>query len=92
VLLMLAAQSAKSDSGEAIKSQIREVSGSSTGQAISDPCEALKILKEGKKVKYEGASGDLVIDPYGDVVGSYDVWQVQDNGKLKVVGNVTPTK
>ncbi len=92
VLLMLAAQSAKSNSGEAIKSQIREVSGSSTGQAVSDPCEALKILKQGKKVKYEGASGDLVIDPYGDVVGSYDVWQVQDNGKLKVVGNVTPTK
>ncbi len=90
VLLMLSAQSGKNNSGDALKSHIREVSGDSTGQPVSDPCLGLKLLKEGKKIKYQGASGDLAIDPYGDVVGSYDVWQVQDNGKLKIVDNVTP--
>jgi neutral amino acid transport system substrate-binding protein len=90
VLLMLAAQDAKSNSGEAIKSKLRDVSGSSKGTPVSDPCLALRLLRSGKKVKYQGASGDLIIDANGDVVGSYDVWTVQDDGKLKIIDEVTP--
>lgn len=89
-LLMLAAQSAKANTGEGIKSQIREVAGGD-GQEVSDVCEGLKLLKEGKKINYQGASGNVDIDPQGDVVGAYDIWQVQPDGKLKVIDTVDPT-
>jgi neutral amino acid transport system substrate-binding protein len=89
-LLMLAAQSAKANTGEGIKNQIREVAGGD-GQEVSDVCEGLKLLKEGQKINYQGASGNVDIDPQGDVVGAYDIWQVQPDGKLKVIDTVDPT-
>lgn len=89
VLLMLAAQSAKANTGEGIKSNIREVAGGS-GQEVSDVCEGLKLLKEGKKINYQGASGNVDIDAQGDVIGAYDIWQVQPDGTLKVIDTVDP--
>jgi neutral amino acid transport system substrate-binding protein len=88
-LLMLAAQAAKANTGEGIKTNIREVAGGS-GQEVADVCEGLKLLKEGKKINYQGASGNVDIDPQGDVVGAYDIWQVQPDGKLKVIDTVDP--
>ncbi len=90
IVLMLAAQAAKSNTGDAIKSKIREVSSSADGVKVTDPCEALKLIKEGKKINYQGASGNVDIDANGDVIGSYDVWTVKDDGKLKVIDQVTP--
>ncbi|MFM6281183.1 MAG: amino acid ABC transporter substrate-binding protein, partial [Dolichospermum sp.] len=43
-----------------------------------------KLLKEGKKINYQGASGDVDVDTNGDVIGTYDVWTVGDDGKIKV--------
>jgi neutral amino acid transport system substrate-binding protein len=87
VLLMLAAQSAKVNTGEGIKSKIREVA-SGDGEKVSDVCKGLALLKDGKKINYQGASGNVDIDENGDVIGSYDIWQVQPDGTLKVTGNV----
>jgi neutral amino acid transport system substrate-binding protein len=89
-LLMLAAQAAKANTGTGIQSNIREVAGGS-GQEVSDVCEGLKLLKDGKKINYQGASGNVDIDPLGDVVGAYDIWQVQPDGKLKVIDTVDPS-
>ncbi len=86
-LLMLAAQAAKTNTGEGIQSQLREVAGGS-GQEVSDVCEGLTLLKAGKKINYQGASGNVDIDAQGDVVGSYDIWQVQPDGSLKVIDKV----
>ncbi len=86
-VMMLAAQAAKTNTGEGIKSKIREVS-SGDGEKVSDICKALAMVKEGKKINYEGASGNVDIDENGDVIGSYDIWQVQPDGTLKVTGNV----
>jgi len=88
-LLVLAAQAAKSNTGDGIKSKIREVSNP-PGIEVTDVCEGLKLLREGKDINYQGASGNVDIDANGDVVGSYDVWRVEDDGKLKVVGKVSP--
>jgi neutral amino acid transport system substrate-binding protein len=90
VLLMLAAEAAKTNTGEGIKSKIREVSGPS-GTPVTDPCKAIALIKQGQEVDYQGASGNVDIDENGDVVGSYDVWTVKPDGTLEVIDKVSPT-
>jgi neutral amino acid transport system substrate-binding protein len=50
----------------------------------------LELLRKGEKINYQGASSNVDIDANGDVVGIYDVWAVQPDGKLAVTGKVTP--
>lgn len=88
-LLMLAAQAAGVNTGEGIKAHLREISGGS-GTPVDDVCKGLELLRQGEKINYQGASGNVDIDANGDVVGVYDIWQVADNGTLKVIGKVTP--
>ena len=57
---------------------------------MSDVCEGLKLLKEGKDINYQGASGNVDVDENGDVIGVYDVWRVEADGKLKTIGKVKP--
>ncbi|QSV67824.1 MAG: ABC transporter substrate-binding protein [Aphanizomenon flos-aquae DEX188] len=83
-LLVLAAQAAKENTGVAIAGKLREVAAGS-GTPVSDVCEGLKLLKEGKQINYQGASGDVDVDANGDVIGTYDVWTVGDDGKIKVI-------
>ncbi len=88
-LLVLAAQAAKQNTGVGIASKLREVANP-PGIEVSDVCEGLKLLKEGKKINYQGASGNVDIDQNGDVVGVYDIWTVGDDGKIKTIGQVSP--
>jgi neutral amino acid transport system substrate-binding protein len=87
-LLMLAAQAAKTNTGEGIASKIREVAGG-PGEEVSDLCQAVTLLKAGKKINYQGASGNVDIDAQGDIVGTYDIWQVQPDGTLKTIDKVS---
>ncbi|WP_223343227.1 ABC transporter substrate-binding protein [Synechocystis sp. PCC 7339] len=89
VLMMLAAEAAKSNTGTAIQSKIREVSNG-PGEEVTDACEAIAMVREGKEINYQGASGNVDIDENGDVVGSYDVWTVKGDGTLEVIDKVTP--
>ncbi len=88
-LVAIAAESAKSGSGEAIKSKIREVANP-PGTEVTDVCEALKLVKAGTEINYQGASGNVDLDELGDVKGSYDVWTVESTGKIKVIDKVSP--
>ncbi|QZZ19378.1 ABC transporter substrate-binding protein [Leptothermofonsia sichuanensis E412] len=88
-LLVLAAEAAKVNTGEGISSKIRDVANA-PGTEVTDVCEALKLIRSGQEINYQGASGNVDIDENGDVVGSYDVWQVTDDGKLEVIGKVSP--
>jgi neutral amino acid transport system substrate-binding protein len=87
-LIMLAAQAAKTNTGEGIASKIREVAGG-PGEEVSDLCQAVTLLKAGKKINYQGASGNVDIDAQGDIVGTYDIWQVQPDGTLKTIDQVS---
>jgi len=89
VLLMLAADGAKANTGEGIQSKLRDVANA-PGTEVSDVCEGLKLLRAGQDINYQGASGNVDIDENGDVVGSYDVWSVKDDGTLANVGKVKP--
>lgn len=88
-LLALAAQASKANTGEGIKSKIREVANA-PGEEVTDVCKALELVRQGKDINYQGASGNVDIDENGDVIGSYDVWNVLDDGKLTVTGKVSP--
>ena len=89
VLLMLAAQAAGENTGEGIKNKIREVAGGE-GQTVTDACEAMELVRNGEAINYQGASGNVDIDENGDVVGIYDVWEVQSDGSLKIIDKVAP--
>lgn len=86
-LLMLAAEAAKANTGEGIQSKLRDVANA-PGTEVSDVCEGLKLLRAGQDINYQGASGNVDIDENGDVVGSYDVWSVKDDGTLANVSKV----
>lgn len=88
-LLVLAAQAGKENTGTAIQQHIRSVANG-PGEEVSDVCQGLKLLQEGKEINYQGASGNVDIDAQGDVLGSYDIWTVKEDGKLATIGNVTP--
>jgi neutral amino acid transport system substrate-binding protein len=91
VLLMLAAQAAKANTGEGIASKIREVSNA-PGTAVTDPCKAMELVKKGEDIDFQGASGNVDIDENGDVIGSYDVWTVKDDGTLEIIDKVNPAQ
>ncbi|MDJ0659521.1 MAG: ABC transporter substrate-binding protein [Crocosphaera sp.] len=91
ILLMLAAEAAKANTGEAIQSKIREVANG-PGTEVSDPCEAIALVRDGEDINYQGASGNVDIDENGDVVGSYDVWTVTAEGTTEVIDKVSPTE
>lgn len=85
-LILLAAQAAGSNEGEAIASELRNVA--SGGTPVSDVCEALQLIKDGEDIDYQGASGAVDIDENGDVVGNYDVWTVTEEGEIEVIDQV----
>ncbi len=91
ILLMLAAEAADANTGEAIQGKIREVANA-PGTEVTDPCEAMELIRKGEDIDYQGASGNVDIDEYGDVVGSYDVWTVKEDGTTEVIDKVSPAQ
>jgi neutral amino acid transport system substrate-binding protein len=91
ILMMLAAEASKENTGDGIKSKIRDVANA-PGVEVTEPCEAMKLIREGEEINYQGASGNVDIDEYGDVVGSYDVWTVKEDGTLEVIDKVNPVQ
>ena len=89
VLMMLAAEASDANTGEGIKSKILEVANA-PGTEVTDACEAMELVRNGEDVNFQGASGNVDIDDNGDVVGSYDVWQVGEDGTLSVIDTVDP--
>ena len=87
-VLILAAEAAKSTTSTAIKDKIPEIANP-PGQQVTDVCEALSLIRAGKKINYQGASGNIDFDAQGDVTGSYDVWTIDHAGNLKVINKVT---
>lgn len=89
VLMMLAAEASDTNTGEGIKENILNVANA-PGAEVSNACEAIELVRQGKDINFQGASGNVDIDKNGDVVGSYDVWQVGEDGSLSVIDNVSP--
>ncbi|MFP4134390.1 MAG: ABC transporter substrate-binding protein [Halothece sp.] len=89
VLMMLAAELGGENTGTAIKENLRAVSNA-PGVEVSDPCEAMRLVRDGEEINYQGASGAIELDEYGDTVGVYDVWEVNPQGRIDVIDQVEP--
>lgn len=83
-VLALAAEAAQSNDGTAIRDALNEVANA-PGEPVSDVCQALELVRAGTDIDYQGASGTVDFNAEGDVVGSYDVWTVSDEGAIEVL-------
>lgn len=86
-LTILAAQAANSTEEGAIRDQLRLVANP-PGIEVTNICTGLKLLKSGQDIDYQGASGNVNLDENGDVIGSYDIWSVNDQGKVEVINQI----
>ncbi|MBX6350511.1 MAG: ABC transporter substrate-binding protein [Clostridia bacterium] len=76
--------------GKAIAQAIIDVA-SPPGQKVSDPAVALHLVQQGEEIDFDGASGSLDMDQVGDIVSAtYEVWTIDDNGKIQHVKDITP--
>lgn len=89
VLALLAIQQAGKAEGPAIKDALLKVAGP-PGTQVSDVAEALALLAKGEDIDYEGASSSANMDAVGDVLSDYEVWEIQDDGGIKAIKDVTP--
>jgi branched-chain amino acid transport system substrate-binding protein len=87
MLLALAAEQAKNDSGEAIAANM--ISVSTGGEKVSTFADGLAAIKAGKDVDYEGFSGPIEFDAKGDPTGaSIGIWKYEDASGISVLKDV----
>ena len=87
--LMLAAEAAGSVDGDAVRDQLRAIAGP-PGQAVqatpSGVAEALRLLRAGEGIDYEGAASTLDWDANGDLRrGHIGVWRFTADGGIEDV-------
>jgi len=86
ILCFLGAVAAGSNQGPAIQAKLRNVSAP-PGRPVSfeDLPEAIRLLREGKDIDYQGASGPIDLDAQGDpTVGTYEVFVYGRRGKFTI--------
>lgn len=86
-VVTLAAEAAKTITGPAIKEKIFSAANP-PGVAVSDVCQALALIRDGREIDYQGASGVVDFNKTGDVVGVYDVWTIDYTGAIKVEATI----
>ncbi len=89
IAIALAAQAAGSIEGAAIRDELRAI-GSAPGETvIAGPegvAEALRILRDGGEVDYQGAAGTVDWDENGDLVrGAVAIWRFTAEGTIEDV-------
>ena len=84
-LAILAVAAGKNASGESIQKTIRSTIGGPEGEPVGDVLTGLKLLSEGKRINYEGASSNCEFLPNGNLPNAiFKTMQVKD-GTLKAV-------
>ena len=90
ILNAIAAQAAGKASGPAIITQLTNISKSGAGKTtVTDFAAALKAIKAGKKVNYDGLSGPIEFDENGDPTGAYiGIYKYDATGNFSLVRTV----
>ena len=90
ILCFLAAVAAGSNEGEAIQGRIRDVSAP-PGRAVSfeELGDAVRALRNGEDIDYQGASGAIDLDGQGDpTAATYEVFEYGPNRRFRVTRQV----
>jgi len=90
-IVALAIAKAGKPEAAAIKAAIPEVvaaDGEPIHAGKEEFAKALKLMKEGKPIKYEGVIGPVSFDQYGDITGPFRLWQIKD-GKVTTIGEMS---
>ena len=87
--IMLAAEAAGSVDGHAIRDQLRAIARPPGQMVHATPdgiADALRLLREGKEIDYEGAASTLDWDANGDLRrGHIGVWRFTKDGGIEEV-------
>lgn len=83
VVVALALEKGGEATGTAIRDNIRDIANA-PGEEVTDIGEALKLIREGKEINYQGASGEITFDENGDVFGVYCVFSIADDGSVEL--------
>ena len=90
IVALAVAKAGKADAA-AIKQAIPEVvapGGTPIYAGKAEFAKALKLIKEGKPIRYEGVIGPVEFDQYGDITGPFRLWRIQF-GEVKTVGEMS---
>ena len=84
-LAILSMAKAGAASGAAIRDNLRKISNNDGGVKVDNAIDGLKALKEGKEIKYAGASGPCKFSDIGNILEvTFRLNQVKD-GKIAEV-------
>jgi branched-chain amino acid transport system substrate-binding protein len=83
-LACLAAAIAPAITGEGLRGAIRMVSQGG-GERVTDVLEGLRLLREGKKIDYAGASGPCDFTDTGDILACPFRYEIAEGGKLRTL-------
>ncbi|HYM68432.1 MAG TPA: ABC transporter substrate-binding protein [bacterium] len=67
-LVALTIQKAGAATGTAVRDNVRKISNNLNATKVYSAVEGLALLKQGKEIKYVGASGPCEFDPKGDIL------------------------
>lgn len=87
LLILFAIEQAGVYDGAAIRDHIASVA-SPEGEAVSEVARALELIRAGKEINYEGASGSVDMDEVGDVTAEYEMWRITADGSIEILGDV----
>ncbi|WP_339115536.1 ABC transporter substrate-binding protein [Thioclava sp. GXIMD2076] len=91
-IVALAIAEAGEPTPDKIRAAIPEVTGTEGEPIYAGPAEfkkALALIKEGKKIRYEGVIGPVAFDQYGDITGPFRLWKITD-GTVETTGTMSP--
>ncbi|MGH7227110.1 MAG: ABC transporter substrate-binding protein, partial [Gemmataceae bacterium] len=69
-------------SGTAIRDNLRKI-GDPTGAKVSNAVDGLKLLSQGRRINYLGASGPCKFAPNGDILQSHFRINIVRNGEIE---------
>lgn len=83
-LAILAAAKAGSATADAIRENVRRIS-QGPGEKVTDVLDGLRLLREGKEINYEGASGACDFDEIGDILSCPFRYEIAEAGRLRTL-------
>jgi ABC-type branched-subunit amino acid transport system substrate-binding protein len=89
IVALAIAKAGKADKA-AIKTAMSEVvaeGGTPIHAGKAEFEKALKLIKDGKPIKYEGVIGPVSFDKYGDITGPFRLWKIKD-GEVTTIGQM----